>query len=107
MNLAVIDGSILAFRASSAGEKRTIRVTHLSSDRKQKFKNRREFTNYLRDLNEDRAENKQFYATDFEIEDVIVSPHIGESINILKSLLKTILLILLICVVLYILFFFN
>ena len=91
MNLAVIDGSLLAFRAAAAGEKRTIRVTHLSSGRKQKFQNRREFTNYLKGINENRAEDKQFYATDFEVEDVIVSPEIGNSIHILKNLIKTIL----------------
>ena len=89
MNFAAIDGSLLAFRAAAAGEKRTIEVTHRASERKQLFAHRTEFKNFLKNINEERE--NPFLITDFEIEDIIESPELPVSIHVLKELLKKIL----------------
>lgn len=89
-NVAVIDGSLLAFRAAAAGEKRTIIATHTASGRKKDFKNRTEFKDYLSELNEARGENA-FAVTDFTIEEIQTPIPVEQSLHIAKELLQYIL----------------
>lgn len=92
-NLAVIDGSLLAFRASAAGEKRSIEVTHRSSGHKKTFNTRTEFKKWIGQVNTKREEEdkKAFALTDFEIEDIISAPAPEISLKTLKSMLSSIL----------------
>lgn len=83
-NLTVIDGSILAFRASAAGEKRSISVTHRASGKEKDFEGRRAFKSWIK-------ENEGFSLLDFDIEDVIVAPPVEQSYHICNEMIKGIL----------------
>lgn len=90
-NMVAIDGSLLAFRASAAGEKRSIIATHVSSNRKMAFDNRTAFKDFLKEKNEERDEESKFLVTDFEIEDVIEPPEEEVSMHIANEIIKYIL----------------
>ena len=92
-NIAVIDGSLLAFRASAAGEKRSIEVLHRKSGNKRAFDGRRDFKTWLEELNQKRVNEAKpkFAMTDFEITDIIDAPPVGVSIKTLQSMLQSIL----------------
>lgn len=90
-NLCVIDGSLLAFRASAAGEKRTIVATHRGSQRKRAFDNRTALKAFIKELNLDRQTNQGFNVTDFIIEDVIDAPEEKIAFHTVKEMIKYIL----------------
>ena len=92
-NLAVIDGSLLAFRASAAGEKRSIIAKHRASQHKKPFDNRTAFKKWLEETNQARVNNAKpkFEITEFEIEDVIDAPAVGISIKTCQSMIQSIL----------------
>lgn len=88
MNYVAIDGSLLAFRASAAGEKRTIIATHRRSGNSKEFDNRTAFKEYLKDLQES---GKEFEVMDFEIEDVQTPEKPEITLHILKEMVNYIL----------------
>jgi hypothetical protein len=92
-NLAVIDGSLLAFRASAAGEKRTILVTHRKTKKQKEFEGRNKFKEYLKELNVKREESKKspLLITDYEIEDVLHPVEIKISKHVLHQMIQYIL----------------
>ncbi len=92
-NLAVIDGSLLSFRAAAAGEKRTIIAKHRASQKEIPFQNRTKFKKWLDETNTKRVDEakSKFNVTDFEILDVIKAPDVAVSIRNVQSMLESIL----------------
>lgn len=77
-----IDGSLLAFRASAAGEKRSIIA-------KIPFDNRTAFKEWMRDINSSKEnEEPLLKATDFEIEDVLSPIEEKQSFHIAKEMIQ-------------------
>lgn len=92
-NIAIIDGSLLAFRAAAGGEKRSIIAKHRASQREMPFDNRTAFKTYIENTNQKRIDEAKtkWKMTDFEIIDVIKPPDIAISIRNAQSLLQSIL----------------
>lgn len=92
-NLVAVDGSLLAFRASAAGEKRDIEATHVKSGHKKVFNNITAFKKFIVETNIKRDDEgkEPFQITDFEIEDRQHPPEIAQSLYILKQMMSYIL----------------
>jgi len=92
-NFVAIDGSLLAFRASAAGEKRTIVVTHRKTGKAKPFAHRTAFKEFITETNVTRTEARllPFHITDFEIEDKIEAPPVEQAYKNVKSILSYIL----------------
>ncbi len=91
-NLAVVDGSLIAFVASSAGEKRDIEVTHRDTGKKRVFDNITAFKKHLKGKNEKRGAKgkKPMEITDFDIENRQHPQDIAVTLHILKEMIKSI-----------------
>ena len=87
-NLCVIDGSLLAFRASAAGEKRSIIAEHRTSGNRKPFDNRTAFKSFLKETNESKEEGEGFNVTDFLLEDVLDSPPEKMAFHTVKEMIK-------------------
>lgn len=81
MSLCVIDGDLIAYKASAASEKRTILVTHGASGRSKSFDNRTVFKGWL-------ANNEKFTLEDFTIEDVQTPEPVENCLHTVKQMLK-------------------
>ena len=78
-NLAVIDGSLVAFRAAAAGEKRTIIATHRKSNREKSFSNRTELKKLLAG---------KFDMEEFDIQDIVSSPPLSQAKKLCDSIIS-------------------
>jgi 5'-3' exonuclease len=92
-NLVAIDGSLLGFRCSAAGEKRDIEATHRASGNKKVFDNITAFKKFIVETNLVRVDEdkKPFQITDFDIEDRQHPPEIAQSLHILKEMVNYII----------------
>ena len=87
-NVCIIDGSLLAFRSSAAGEKRSIVATHRASGNTKPFDNRTALKAFIKERNIKFDEDKQFNVTDFEIEDVVDAPAKELAFHNAKSMIQ-------------------
>lgn len=79
--IAVIDGDLLAFKASAANEVRSIKALHKPSQRSKIFKHRTELKELIGD---------KFPIEDFEIEDVQECEDISHALHTVKRMIKNI-----------------
>jgi hypothetical protein len=82
--IAIYDGDILAFRASAAVEKRTVKVTHISSDKSKVFDTRTQFKDFLKD------KGKEYIKEDYTFEDLQEAEPIANCLSILKNQIEKI-----------------
>lgn len=79
--IAVIDGDLLAFKASAANETRSIRALHKPSQRSKKFKHRTELKEVIGD---------KFPIEDFEITDIQEVSEVSHALHTAKQLVNKI-----------------
>lgn len=91
-NLVVIDGSLIAFVASSAGEKRDIEVTQRDTGKKKVFDNITAFKKSLKIKNAKREDKgkETFEISDFDIENRQHPQEVEVTLHILKEMVKSI-----------------
>ena len=82
--IAIYDGDILAFRASAAIEKRTVKVTHISSNKSKVFDTRTQFKDFLKD------KGKDYIKEDYTFEDLQEAEPIANCLSILKNQIERI-----------------
>lgn len=71
--IAMCDGSYLAYAAASAGEKRSIGVTHRSSGKYKAFKNKTEFKSWIKEQNSVERE-EPLVVQDFDMKEYQMTP---------------------------------
>lgn len=77
--MIIFDCDIICYRASAVVEKRTIKVTHIKSNKVKEFNTRTEFKEYLKDL------KYEYVSDDYEIVDIQTPEDIKVALAIVKN----------------------
>lgn len=88
-----IDGSLVAFRAAAAGEKRTILTRNRHTGEMKEFGGRTKFKDWLKEQEKAGVvhEGQPMQVTDFEIEDLLDAQEEGISLHICDEMIKEML----------------